>query len=135
MATRALWRTGKKLALVSTALCVGGAGATIATSDDPGTALKLFTAVPLRLVRDSITAASIVFGRVRIVNFGLFCTIFFVYIWNLIFLRGFYQIMNIHCGDWMKEVLRNQKWNTRFISGRRVNLKSFVLGMVEFISN
>ncbi|KAL0003366.1 hypothetical protein SO802_017147 [Lithocarpus litseifolius] len=61
MATRALWRTGKKLALVSTALCVGGAGATIATSDDPATALKLFTAVPLRLVRDSITAASIVF--------------------------------------------------------------------------
>nr|POE64689.1 putative abc1 protein [Quercus suber] len=61
MATRALWRTGKKLALVSTALCAGGAGATIATSDDPATALKLFTAVPVRLVRDSITAASIVF--------------------------------------------------------------------------
>ena len=78
MATRALWRTGKKLALVSTALCVGGAGATTATSDDPATALKLFTAIPLRLVRDSITAASIVFGRVRIVNFGLFCTIFFI---------------------------------------------------------
>ncbi|KAL4620868.1 hypothetical protein ACB092_06G187400 [Castanea dentata] len=61
MATRALWRTGKKLALVSTALCVGGAGSTIATSDDPATALKLFTAVPIRLVRDAITAASIVF--------------------------------------------------------------------------
>ncbi|XP_050250767.1 putative ABC1 protein At2g40090 isoform X2 [Quercus robur] len=61
MATRALWRTGKKLALVSTALCAGGAGATIAKSDDPATALKLFTAVPVRLVRDSITAASIVF--------------------------------------------------------------------------
>ena len=88
MATRALWRTGKKLALVSTALCAGGAGATIATSDDPATALKLFTAVPVRLVRDSITAASIVFGRVRIVNFGLFCTLFF-YIWNLIFFARF----------------------------------------------
>lgn len=61
MATRALWRTGKKLALVSTALCAGGAGATIATSEDPATALKLFTAVPVRLIRDSITAASIVF--------------------------------------------------------------------------
>ena len=82
MATRALWRTGKKLALVSTALCAGGAGATIAKSDDPATALKLFTAVPVRLVRDSITAASIVFGRVRIVNFGLFCNIlhYFFYI-------------------------------------------------------
>lgn len=61
MATRALWRTGKRLALVSTALCAGGAGATIATSEDPATALKLFTAVPVRLIRDSITAASIVF--------------------------------------------------------------------------
>ena len=91
MATRALWRTGKKLALVSTALCAGGAGATIAKSDDPATALKLFTAVPVRLVRDSITAASIVFGRVRIVNFGLFCNIlhYFFYIWNLIFFARF----------------------------------------------
>jgi aarF domain-containing kinase len=63
MATRTLWRIGKKLALVSTAVCVGGAAATVATSDDPETALKLFTAVPLRLARDSVTAASIVFGR------------------------------------------------------------------------
>uniref|UniRef100_A0A2N9GL70 ABC1 atypical kinase-like domain-containing protein n=1 Tax=Fagus sylvatica TaxID=28930 RepID=A0A2N9GL70_FAGSY len=61
MATRTLWRTGKKLALVSTAVCVGGAGATIATSDDPATALKLFTTVPVRLARDSVTAASIIF--------------------------------------------------------------------------
>ncbi|GMY08211.1 putative ABC1 protein At2g40090 isoform X1 [Fagus crenata] len=61
MATRTLWRTGKKLALVSTAVCVGGAGSTIATSDDPATALKLFTTVPVRLARDSVTAASIIF--------------------------------------------------------------------------
>jgi aarF domain-containing kinase len=63
MATRFLWRTGKKLALVSTAVCVGGAAATVATSDDPETALKLFTAVPLRLAHGSVTAASIAFGR------------------------------------------------------------------------
>ena len=80
MATRALWRTGKKLALVSTALCVGCVGATIAASDDPAMALKLFTAILVRLVRDSITATSIVFGRIRIVNFGLFCTIFFLHL-------------------------------------------------------
>ncbi|KAE7996615.1 hypothetical protein FH972_001324 [Carpinus fangiana] len=61
MATRFLWRTGKKLALVSTAVCVGGAAATVATSDDPETALKLFTAVPLRLAHGSVTAASIAF--------------------------------------------------------------------------
>ncbi len=84
MATRTLWRTGKKLALVSSAVCFGGAGATIATSDDPATALKLFTTVPVRLARDSVTAASIIFGRVRIVNsniFGLFCfcTILFTF--------------------------------------------------------
>nr|POE64682.1 hypothetical protein CFP56_06303 [Quercus suber] len=56
-------------------------GATIATSNDLAMALKLFTTVNLRLVHDSINAASIVFDR----------------------------IMNIHYGDWIKEVLRNQK--------------------------
>ncbi|PPR92730.1 hypothetical protein GOBAR_AA27933 [Gossypium barbadense] len=61
MATRSLWRTRAKLAVAATALCTGGAAATIATSDDPAAALKLCTAVPLRLLRDSATAASIVF--------------------------------------------------------------------------
>ncbi|XP_022743588.1 putative ABC1 protein At2g40090 isoform X1 [Durio zibethinus] len=61
MATRSLWRTRAKLAVAATALCTGGAAATIATSDDPATALKVCTTVPLRLLRDSITAASIVF--------------------------------------------------------------------------
>ncbi|KAB1217741.1 hypothetical protein CJ030_MR3G014849 [Morella rubra] len=60
MATRSLWRAGRSLALVSAAVCGGGAGAVIATSDDPPTTLKLFTAVPIRLVRDSVTAASII---------------------------------------------------------------------------
>ncbi|XVE99750.1 hypothetical protein REPUB_Repub03eG0227800 [Reevesia pubescens] len=61
MAMRSLWRTRAKLAVAATALCTGGAAATIATSDDPATALKVCTTVPLRLLRDSITAASIVF--------------------------------------------------------------------------
>ncbi|XWS56720.1 hypothetical protein CRYUN_Cryun09bG0109600 [Craigia yunnanensis] len=61
MATRSLWRTRAKLAVAATALCSGGAAATIATSDDPATALKVCTTVPLRLLRDSVTAASIVF--------------------------------------------------------------------------
>ncbi|TYG65742.1 hypothetical protein ES288_D06G211300v1 [Gossypium darwinii] len=61
MATRSLWRTRAKLAVAATALCTGGAAATVATSDDPAAALKLCTAVPLRLLRDSATAASIVF--------------------------------------------------------------------------
>ncbi|XWS65852.1 hypothetical protein CRYUN_Cryun05aG0149500 [Craigia yunnanensis] len=61
MATRSLWRTRAKLAVSATALCTGCAAATIATSDDPATALKICTTVPLRLLRDSITAVSIVF--------------------------------------------------------------------------
>ncbi|XP_022765004.1 putative ABC1 protein At2g40090 isoform X2 [Durio zibethinus] len=62
MATRSLWRTRAKLAVAATAFCGGGAAAAaIATSDDPATALKVFTIVPRRLLRDSITAASIVF--------------------------------------------------------------------------
>ncbi|KAJ0044389.1 hypothetical protein Pint_06489 [Pistacia integerrima] len=61
MATRSLWRTRTKLAVAATALCGGWAAATVSTSDDPATALKLCTAVPLRLVRDSVTAASIAF--------------------------------------------------------------------------
>ena len=65
MATRSLWRIRAKLAVATTALCTGGAAATIATSEDPAAALKVCTTVPLRLLRDSITAASIVFGTSR----------------------------------------------------------------------
>ncbi|CAN1174804.1 Putative ABC1 protein At2g40090 [Linum perenne] len=61
MAARFLWRTQAKLVVASTALVSGGAAAAIATSDDPATALKVCTTVPLRLVRDSVTAASIAF--------------------------------------------------------------------------
>lgn len=59
MAARSIWRYGAKLAVAATAL---GGGAALASSDDPATALKLCTAVPVRLVRDSVTAASIAFG-------------------------------------------------------------------------
>ncbi|KAA8539582.1 hypothetical protein F0562_026274 [Nyssa sinensis] len=59
MATRSLWRAKAKLALAATA--VGGGAATIANSDDPATALKLCTTVPIRLLRDSFTAATIAF--------------------------------------------------------------------------
>lgn len=62
MAARGFWRAKTKLLLAATA--VGGAGAgtvAIATSDDPASALKLSTAVPVRLLRNAATAASIVF--------------------------------------------------------------------------
>lgn len=61
MTTRSLWRSRAKLAFAATAIFTGGAAATIATSEDPATALKLCTAVPVRLARDTITAASIAF--------------------------------------------------------------------------
>ncbi|KAF9676926.1 hypothetical protein SADUNF_Sadunf08G0054100 [Salix dunnii] len=61
MATRSLWRTRGKLAVAATALLTGGAAATVATSEDPATALKLCTAVPVRLYRNTVTAASIAF--------------------------------------------------------------------------
>ncbi|XP_022891582.1 putative ABC1 protein At2g40090 isoform X1 [Olea europaea var. sylvestris] len=62
MAARSVWRAKTKLLLAATA--AGGAGtgaAMIANSEDPASALKLCTAVPLRLLRDSITAATIAF--------------------------------------------------------------------------
>ncbi|KAF3433445.1 hypothetical protein FNV43_RR24547 [Rhamnella rubrinervis] len=61
MATRSLRRSGLKLAAATTAVFGGAAAATVAVSDDPSTVLKLYTAVPVRLIRDSITAASIAF--------------------------------------------------------------------------
>lgn len=64
MAARSVWRAKTKLLLAATA--AGGAGtgaAMIANSEDPASALKLCTAVPLRLLRDSITAATIAFGK------------------------------------------------------------------------
>ncbi|KAF7830952.1 putative ABC1 protein [Senna tora] len=61
MAPLSLWRAGAKLALAASTLGGGAAAATIATSDDPETALRLCTAVPNRLIRDAITAANIAF--------------------------------------------------------------------------
>ncbi|KAG2723895.1 hypothetical protein I3843_02G168600 [Carya illinoinensis] len=61
MATRSLWRTGRNLAVFSATVCGGSAAAAIATSEDPAKTLKLLTTVPIRLFRDSVTAASIVF--------------------------------------------------------------------------
>ncbi|KAJ6892004.1 hypothetical protein NC651_025247 [Populus alba x Populus x berolinensis] len=46
MATRSLWRTRGKLAVA----------ATVASSEDPETALKLCTAVPVRPYLDTVTA-------------------------------------------------------------------------------
>ncbi|CAN4117987.1 unnamed protein product [Withania somnifera] len=61
MAGRSLWRATSKLLMGTTALGGGAAAATIANSDDPAMALKLCTIVPLRLYRDSVTAATIAF--------------------------------------------------------------------------
>ncbi|KAK8487241.1 hypothetical protein V6N11_013964 [Hibiscus sabdariffa] len=62
MATRSLWSSRAKLAFAAAAtLCTGGAAAAVATSDDPASAAKLCTIVPVRLLRDATTAASIVF--------------------------------------------------------------------------
>lgn len=57
------WRSGVKKLLVG-GIGIGGtaaAAAAIATSDDPSTSIKVCTIVPLRLLRDSLTAATIAF--------------------------------------------------------------------------
>nr|GLL40320.1 putative ABC1 protein At2g40090 isoform X1 [Ipomoea trifida] len=61
MAARFLWRAQTKLLFGATVVGGGAAAAAIANSDDPATALKLCTLVPLRLYRDSVTAAAIAF--------------------------------------------------------------------------
>ncbi|XP_024990202.1 putative ABC1 protein At2g40090 [Cynara cardunculus var. scolymus] len=58
---RSLWPSKWKIAFAATALGCGAAAATIANSDDPATSLKLCTAVPVRLFRLSVTAATIAF--------------------------------------------------------------------------
>ena len=71
MATRSLWGAKAKLALVATAVGSGATAATIANSDDPATALKLCTTVPVRLYRDVVTAATIAFGNSQVFPFIL----------------------------------------------------------------
>lgn len=62
MAARGFWRAKTKLLLAAAAAGGAGAGAVaVANSDDPASALKLSTTVPVRLLRDAATAASIVF--------------------------------------------------------------------------
>lgn len=71
MAARFLWRAQTKLLFGATAVGGGAAAAAIANSDDPATALKLCTLVPLRLFRDSVTAATIAFGTLYAFVFSL----------------------------------------------------------------
>lgn len=59
--SRSIWPSKWKLAFAATALGCGVGAATIANSDDPATSLKLCTAIPLRLFRLSVTAATIAF--------------------------------------------------------------------------
>uniref|UniRef100_A0A0V0H2L0 Putative ovule protein n=1 Tax=Solanum chacoense TaxID=4108 RepID=A0A0V0H2L0_SOLCH len=66
MAGSSMWRATTRLLVATTALGGGAAAATIASSDDPAMALKLCTNVPLRLYRDSVTAATIAFGTLLI---------------------------------------------------------------------
>ncbi|KAL6526847.1 hypothetical protein OROGR_015937 [Orobanche gracilis] len=62
MAARSLWRAKTKLLLSATAVAGASFGTVaIANSDDPASAVKLVTAVPLRLIRDAATAATIAF--------------------------------------------------------------------------
>ncbi|XP_010517404.1 PREDICTED: putative ABC1 protein At2g40090 [Camelina sativa] len=61
MAARSLWRTRTKLLVVGTALCGGSGAAFVASSEDPSTTLKLCTSIPVRLYRNTVTAASIAF--------------------------------------------------------------------------
>ncbi|KAI3994389.1 hypothetical protein MKX01_012646 [Papaver californicum] len=56
-----LLRTTAKAGVLATTVGGGIAAAKIATSDDPETTFKIYTAVPLRLVRDSFTVAAIAF--------------------------------------------------------------------------
>lgn len=67
MAPLSFWRAGSRLALVASTIGGGAAAATIATSDDPHTALKLCTIIPHRLMRDAITAANIAFGTLDLI--------------------------------------------------------------------
>ncbi|CAM8913585.1 hypothetical protein QQ045_031157 [Rhodiola kirilowii] len=61
MATRSLLRGLAKVGFATTVVGSGAAGAAIATTDDPASTLKLCSAVPTRLFRDTVTAAEIVF--------------------------------------------------------------------------
>ncbi|KAH0454578.1 hypothetical protein IEQ34_016502 [Dendrobium chrysotoxum] len=56
-----MWRVGAKLVVGASLLGGGAAGVNIFTSDDVSTAFNICTLVPLRLLRDSLTAATIAF--------------------------------------------------------------------------
>ena len=54
-----MWRAGLKLGVLGLG---GAAAAAAASSEDAPTPLKICVLLPLRLLRDSFTAASIAFG-------------------------------------------------------------------------
>ncbi|RRT83092.1 hypothetical protein BHE74_00016355 [Ensete ventricosum] len=56
-----MWRAAAKLSVGAAVLGGGATAAAIATSDDPSTTFKICTLVPLRLLRDTLTVATIGF--------------------------------------------------------------------------
>ncbi|KAK8921051.1 hypothetical protein KSP39_PZI020909 [Platanthera zijinensis] len=54
-----MWRVGAKLAVVAALIGGGTASVAIFSSDDLSTAFKICTVVPVRLLRDAFTAATI----------------------------------------------------------------------------
>lgn len=63
MAKLFLLRGLAKVAFATSLIGGGAVGAAIASTDDPASTLKLCSAVPTRLFRDTVTAAEIVFGN------------------------------------------------------------------------
>ncbi|KAG9453997.1 hypothetical protein H6P81_006901 [Aristolochia fimbriata] len=61
MAFRALWRASSKVASAAAVVGCGTYGVALASTQDPYKAFKISTAVPVRLFRDTYTAAMIAF--------------------------------------------------------------------------
>ena len=55
MAARSVWRARAKLLLAATAAGGGAGAALIMSSDDPASAFKLSTAVPIRLILQDLS--------------------------------------------------------------------------------
>ncbi|KAL6581216.1 hypothetical protein OROMI_007139 [Orobanche minor] len=108
MAARSLWRAKTKLLLSATAVAGASSGTVaIANSDDPAYAVKLATAVPLRLLRDAATAATI----------------------------AFVDTMNTRFGDSRRAAEKGKELNAKFTLGVHVGFKNFASEMAEYISS
>ncbi|RZR90708.1 hypothetical protein BHM03_00018635 [Ensete ventricosum] len=152
-----MWRAAAKLSVGAAVLGGGATAAAIATSDDPSTTFKICTLVPLRLLRDTLTVATIVGGLFLSLSLSIYLFGFKSSLtWEkmrwvplypretdnisfvpfvLLFPKFSFQTINTHFGTLRREVQSGPTQSMKFTSDLLIDYRICVFAMEGYISS